>query len=117
MGEEPSVPARGTGNSKTKTGEHLAHAAPTGCPGLTATKGDAQTGIRTSARSESGRERMQPAAEGRGPKARDSNRMKQLEPGIAETQARRSGAHEKKIGHREKTEATQQKRGTEKWTN
>jgi hypothetical protein len=45
------------GDSKMKTGERLAHAAPTGRPGLTATKGNAQTGIRTSARSESGRER------------------------------------------------------------
>jgi hypothetical protein len=49
---------------------------------------------------------------GKGSEARDSSRTEQLEAGITncenETQAKKSGAHKKKIGHREKTEVTQQ---------
>jgi hypothetical protein len=51
-------------------------------------------------------------AKGKGPEARDSSHTEQLEAGITnhenETQVKKLGAHEKKIGHREKTEATQQ---------
>jgi hypothetical protein len=63
---------------------------------------------------------MQPAAEGRGPKARDSNRMKQLEPGIAKLKpkredqvlTRRKSATEKRPRRLNKNEA--QKNGQTK---